>query len=264
MKKLDDYFTHLEVFAHKSLFDNIENLWDPLKALPGYLEEKLLNLPEGTRRIDTLQGLGVTGPDAEEPGIFVRNWMQMESPTLFKKQGIFLEAGTTLEPSAIIKGPCYVGEGCEIRQGAYLRGNVILGDQCLIGHNTEVKGSIIMDHTEAGHFNYIGDSILGSHVNLGAGARLANLQFRTAEEKIKSVFPKIRVHLENEEVDSTLEKLGAVLGDYVEVGCNAVLCPGTFVGKDTWIFPNLTLQKGCYPPKKLIAFTDRKIKLYDR
>ncbi len=264
MKNLDDYFTHLEVFIHKALFDNIENLWDPLKALPGYLEEKLLNLPEGTRRIDTLQGLGVTGPDAKEPGIFVRNWMKMESPTFFKKQGIFLEAGTTLEPSAIIKGPCYVGEGCEIRQGAYLRGNVILGDQCLIGHNTEVKGSIIMDHTEAGHFNYIGDSILGSHVNLGAGARLANLQFRTAEEKIKSAFPKIRVYVENEEVDSTLEKLGAVLGDYVEVGCNAVLCPGTFVGKDTWIYPNLTLQKGCYPPKKLIAFPDRKIKSYDR
>lgn len=264
MKKLDDYFTHLEVFPHKVLFEEIENLWDPLKALPGYLEEKLSSLPEGTRRVETMQGLGVTNPGAKEPGIFFRNWMEIESPTLFVKQGIYLSAGTKLEPSAIIKGPCYVGEGCEIRQGAYLRGNVILGDNCVIGHNTEVKNSIVMDHSEAGHFNYIGDSIVGSHVNLGAGARLANLQFRTAEEKIKVSFPKISVYAESGEVDSGLEKLGAVLGDYVEVGCNAVLCPGAFVGKDTWIYPNLTLPKGCYPPKKLITPADRKIKLYDR
>jgi len=176
---------------------------------------------------------------------------------------ICIGKGTILEPSAILKGPLVVGEGCEIRQGAYLRGNVLIGGHCVIGHCTEIKNSIVMDHTEAGHFNYIGNSIVGSHVNMGAGSRLANLQFRTPAQKEAEVqiFPEISARIDNKTIATGLNKFGAVLGDNVELGCNAVVCPGALVGKENWIYPNSVLPKGYYPPKSILSPKDRKPKI---
>jgi len=174
--------------------------------------------------------------------------------------GVFLDTGTVLEPSAIIKGPALIGKGCEIRQGAYLRGNVVIGDHCVIGHNTEIKNSILMNHTEAGHFNYIGDSILGSYVNLGAGSRLANLEFRSPADKRDVLFPRILIEVEGEEIHTGRSKFGAVLGDYVEIGCNAVLSPAVLMGKESWVYPNVTVPKNYYPPQTRLIPADRKIK----
>ena len=126
----------------------------------------------------------------------------------------------------------------------------------MIGHATEIKNSIVMDHTEAGHFNYIGDSILGSHVNLGAGSRLANLQFRTPDEMRSGNLLPIVLNIDGERVTTGLTKFGAVVGDYVEVGCNSVLCPGTLVGQKSWIYPNMTVPKSYYPPHTF--FSPRK------
>lgn len=264
MNKLDDFFGCLDEFAHKTLFDDIEFIWDPLKSITSYLDEWLSRLPDDIKRVSNLPGLGFTNPGSKERGIYVRIWMEIETPLLLEKQGIYLGAGTILEPSAIIKGPCCIGNDCAIRQGAYIRGDVIVGDKCVIGHSTEIKNSVIMNHTEAGHFNYIGDSILGSYVNMGAGSKLANVEFRSAEDKLKGNFSAIKVPSGTKIIDTGMEKFGAILGDHVEIGCNAVLSPGALVAKDNWVYPNLTLPKGFYPPNKLLLPTDRNIMSKDR
>ncbi|MBN1297782.1 hypothetical protein JXA80_13460 [bacterium] len=167
--------------------------------------------------------------------------------------------GTVIEPGVVIKPPLVVGRNTEIRQGAYIRGGVWIGDHCTVGHATEVKTAVFMNHTEAGHFAYVGDSILGSYVNLGAGSKLANLPFRTQEQKRLMAFPEFSVRLANQVVPTGKSKLGAILGDGVEIGCNSTLAPGTLVGKDSWIYPCLFVRSGYYPDRsilKLHAATD--------
>lgn len=115
-----------------------------------------------------------------------------------------------------------------------------------------------MDHTEAGHFNYIGDSILGSHVNLGAGSKLANLQFRSVDEKLKNYINPIHIPSDYETLDTGMEKLGAMIGDNVEIGCNTIICPGALIGKDVWVYPGLTVPKGYYPSKVRVVPKERK------
>ncbi|MFQ5671691.1 MAG: glucose-1-phosphate thymidylyltransferase [Nitrospinales bacterium] len=269
MNNQDTYFDHLDDFAHKEIFEDIEFIWDPLKCLAEALDKILSEISGGENRAGVLEGTTQKEFSARqgryrESCLLINDWTQTVAPVYFEKLGIFLDEGTILEPTAIIKGPAVIGKNCEIRQGAYIRGNALVGDRCVIGHATELKNTIMMNHTEAGHFNYIGDSILGSYVNLGAGSRLANLQFRTAEEKDQEFIHPITLQLSGEEMSAGMEKLGAVLGDYVELGCNTVTCPGTLVGKHSWIYPNTTLSKGFYRPDSFLAPTKRKIKARDR
>jgi acetyltransferase-like isoleucine patch superfamily enzyme len=252
MIPIDRFFTHLDSFRHGGLFSGEGAVWAPLATLEASIKNLLAeakmdgSLPEGLRFIG--------GESAGRRGLFVEQWIELDAP--LSARGILVGAGTVLEPTAIIKSPAVIGEGCEVRQGAYFRGNVIVGDRCVIGHATEIKNSIVMDHTEAGHFNYIGDSILGSHVNLGAGSRLANLQFRTPDEMRSGNLLPIVLNIDGERVTTGLTKFGAVVGDYVEVGCNSVLCPGTLVGQKSWIYPNMTVPKSYYPPHTF--FSPRK------
>jgi acetyltransferase-like isoleucine patch superfamily enzyme len=264
MKIRDDFFDNIDKFTHQAIFENIEFIWDPLKSISSYIDNYLSQLPDDIDRVSAYHGLGLTDPGSKDPGAYARNWIKINSPFILEKQGIYLSEGTMIEPSAIIKGPCYIGVGCEIRQGAYIRGNVIVGDNCVIGHNTEVKNSIIMNHTEAGHFNYIGDSILGSHVNLGAGAKLANVEFRSPEDKSKEIFPPIKHFDGAKEIDTQLTKFGSIIGDNVEIGCNAVICPGTLVAKENWVYPNVTLPKGFYPPHKIVLPSNRNVVLNNK
>jgi len=145
---------------------------------------------------------------------------------------IFIGKGTIVEPGAYIKGPTIIGENCEIRQGAYIRGNVITGDNCVIGHATEIKNSVMLNGAKAGHFAYIGDSILGNHVNLGAGTKLANLKIFSDE---------VSVTVDGYTYTTGLRKLGAIFGDNVEIGCNATTAPGTIIGKNSKIYSNVAL-----------------------
>ena len=268
MIPLENFFTHLKEFAHAPLFENIEWVWKPLKSLDKRINSILQDIPQNTESRDSLEGTTVSGTaDWENAKIgrslFVNQWMEIKTSVLIKPLGIWIGKGTVLEPSAILKSPLIVGEGCEIRQGAYLRGNVLIGNHCVIGHCTEIKNSIVMNHSEVGHFNYVGDSILGRHVNMGAGSRLANLQFRTAEQKEPKVqiFPEIPARIGHETIATGLNKFGAILGDHVEVGCNAVICPGSLVGKNNWIYPNSVLPKEYYPPNSILSPKDRKPKI---
>ena len=268
MIPIENFFTHLKDFAHAQIFEKIEWAWEPLKTLDRSIHSILRINSPNAESADTLEGTTVSNPADWKnakigKSLFVNQWMEIKTPVLIKPLGILIGKGTILEPSAILKGPLVIGEGCEIRQGAYLRGNVLIGSHCVIGHCTEIKNSIVMNHSEAGHFNYIGDSILGSHVNMGAGSRLANLQFRTAEQKEREVqiFPEIPALIDDKIIATGLNKFGAILGDNVEVGCNAVLCPGALVGKENWVYPNSVLPKGYYPPKSILSPKDRKPKI---
>ena len=268
MIPIENFFTHLKNFDHAEMFENIESPWEPLKTLNENIHSFLQTHAQNAESLDALKGTTVSDPDHWGNGkigrsLFVTEWMELKTPVLIKPLDIYIGEGTILEPSAILKGPMVIGQGCEIRQGAYLRGNVIVGNHCVIGHCTEIKNSLVMNHSEVGHFNYIGDSILGSHVNMGAGSRLANLQFRTAEQKEpeEQIFPEIPTRIDNKTIPTGLNKFGAILGDNVEVGCNAVICPGALVGKDNWIYPNSVLTKEYYPPKSVLSPNIRKPKI---
>lgn len=268
MKNIETFFECLEDFAHREIFHEAEYPWTPLKTLEKSIAGILSRAKERGECTDTQWAttsvFRARGGRVKERCLIVRQWFETPAPIYMEELGIFIGAGAILEPTAIIKGPAVIGDYCEIRQGAYLRGNTLVGNHCVIGHNTEIKNSILMNHTEAGHFNYIGDSILGSYVNLGAGSRLANLQFRTSREKREAFIRPIKIDLDGQSIDTGMEKLGAVLGDYVELGCNAVASPGVLLGKNNWVYPNATLPKGFYKPNTFIGPRDRKIKSIDK
>ena len=156
---------------------------------------------------------------------------------------IHLGKGVLVESGALIKGPTIIGDQTEVRQGAYIRGNCLIGKYCVVGHVTEVKHSIFLDGAKAGHFAYLGDSILGNQVNLGAGTKLANLRFIKGEVAISSPDGQIK---------TGLRKLGAILGDNVQTGCNSVTNPGTLIGKKSMVIPNTTVPSGYHGDNSLI------------
>lgn len=141
---------------------------------------------------------------------------------------IQVEPGAVIEAGAYVKGPCYVGAGAQVRHAAYVRGVALIGPGAVVGHATEVKGSAFLPRAKAGHFGYVGDSLLGSDVNLGAGTKLANLRFGADE---------VCVRHDGERLATGLRKLGAILGDRSQTGCNAVVNPGTVLGRDCRVGP---------------------------
>ena len=261
MKDLNLFFSNLSE-PYRAIFSDCERVWDPLKTLGSLLEKLLQQKAEEGPYVSHLQGIKTTIDSSSYhggvKGIYVEDWIYLAESVYLKELNIFIGKGTQLEPSAIIKGLTIIGDNCDIRQGAYIRGNALIGNHCTIGHTTELKNSILMDHTEAGHFNYIGDSIIGSHVNLGAGSKLANLQLRSADEKLKDYINPIQIPLDSGNQNTGMEKLGAIVGDHVELGCNAVVCPGTLLGKNVWVYPGLTLPKGYYPTGTLLLPKERK------
>ena len=158
-------------------------------------------------------------------------------------KNIKIGKGVLIESGAMVKSPVIIGDQSEIRQGAYLRGNCLIGKRCVVGHTTEVKHSIFLNDAKAGHFASLGDSILGADVNLGAGTKCANLRFLPGNVMVKSGPNRI---------DSGLRKFGAILGDRVQTGCNAVTSPGTVLGPDSLLMPNATAAAGIYPAKSLL------------
>ena len=266
MKDFNLFFSDLSE-PYCQVFANCDRVWEPLKVLGSLLEKLIIQKTQNEPYVSSLKGvrtsLDLSSSKRSGKGIYVEEWVDLSTAVYLKELDIFIGKGTQLEPSAIIKGPAMIGDNCDIRQGAYIRGNALIGNYCVIGHTTELKNSILMDHTEAGHFNYIGDSIIGSHVNLGAGSKLANLQFRSADEKLKGYIHPINIPLDSETLDTGMEKLGAVIGDNVELGCNAIVCPGALIGKDVWVYPGLTVPKGYYPAKTRLVPKERKLRFLE-
>lgn len=142
--------------------------------------------------------------------------------------GVWIAKSAKVYPSAYIAAPCIIDENSEIRHSAFIRGGVIVGKNCVVGNSTEMKNSIIFDNVQIPHFNYVGDSVLGFKSHLGAGAVTSN---------VKSDKTLVTIKNGDEKVETGLKKFGAMVGDFTEVGCNSVLCPGTVVGKNCTIYP---------------------------
>ena len=151
---------------------------------------------------------------------------------------VHIGEGTVVEPGAYIKGPTIIGKGCQIRHGAYIRGNVITGNHCVIGHTTEVIRSILLNHVRADHFAYVGDSILGNNCHLGAGVILANV-------KMRKNLSTVRIRVNGDTYDTGMRKLGAIMGDNAEIGCNSTLNPGTVIEKGGTVYPGITVWGYC-------------------
>lgn len=258
-------FFDLQGFEHRKIFDEDAPVWATLDDLKGYL----------TRRFDESVSWplrGITGL-ADRP-IIVHNKkvrfgdavtvtptgrkgrvearfhgellpgaaIIMPGAHLFDDR-VILGEGTIVEPGALIKGPLIVGRDTEIRQGAYIRGDCLVGSGCVVGHTTEIKASIMLDGAKAGHFAYIGDSILGKDVNLGAGTKLANL---------KMIAGNVSIRIDGKRVDTGRRKLGAILGDSTETGCNSVTAPGTLLGPGSIVYPAIAVPGGYRPGKTYV------------
>ncbi len=158
-------------------------------------------------------------------------------------ENVWVGKGTEIDDSVRIKGPAIIGYDCAIRHTAYIRENVIIGNGVVVGNSTELKNALLFDKVEVPHFNYVGDSILGYKAHLGAGVILSNL---------KSAKDNIRIAVEPDKViDTGLKKFGALIGDFAEVGCNAVLNPGTIIGKESIVYP-LTMVRGIVPEMHIL------------
>jgi len=222
----EDFFD-LNDFDHKRVFDGCNDVWDVLNQIAPYLtnnfKPSLLNEAVGFPYIDNNVSIG---------------------------------KGTIVEDGAMIKGPAIIGEHCEIRHGAYIRGNVIIGNHCVVGNSCEVKNSILLNHVDIPHYNYVGDSVLGNYSHLGAGAICSNLKL-----------DKTNIILRDgeREIQTGLRKFGLILGDRAQVGCNCVLNPGSVIGKDSLIYSGVQ-WRGVLDSGKVVKFkidydiVERKLK----
>lgn len=215
-----EFFFSLDHFAHKNLWKDGDRVWSALEKLKVYID----SLPLGKIEIKI--------PD----GVYLQN-----------RELISIGKGTIIEPGVLIQGPCVIGESVVIRHGAYVREYSLIGDRCVIGHSAETKHSILLNEAAATHFVYVGDSILGNRVNLGAGVKCANLRLDRKE---------ISVFHEGIKIKTGLKKFGAVVGDRSQIGCNCVLNPGTLVSPGTIAYPlsNLSgfITQGSVNPKALL------------
>ncbi len=147
---------------------------------------------------------------------------------------IYVAKSAKIAQSAYIAGPCIIDEGAEIRHCAFIRGNAIIGKNAVVGNSTELKNVILFDKVQVPHYNYVGDSVLGYCAHLGAGAITSN---------VKSDKTNVSVKLDGKKIETNFKKFGAILGDYVEIGCSSVLNPGTVIGKHTNVYP-LSMVRG--------------------
>jgi UDP-N-acetylglucosamine diphosphorylase / glucose-1-phosphate thymidylyltransferase / UDP-N-acetylgalactosamine diphosphorylase / glucosamine-1-phosphate N-acetyltransferase / galactosamine-1-phosphate N-acetyltransferase len=257
-------FFDLDSFEHPLLFEDCRYVWEGLRTIEGYLKEHLTGNVKavGSFRqplLETMvlwrgriwrEGFDLLGGDVTQGNSRVRiegeetgDAIVLYAGSILWDDQIHLGPGSVVEPGALIQGPTIIGAQTEVRQGAYVRGNCIIGNRCVVGHTTEIKGSVMLNDAKAGHFAYIGDSILGNATNLGAGTKLANLKIKAGTVWVKAGRARL---------DTGLRKFGAVLGDNVEIGCNAVTNPGTLLGKGSLVFPVTSVPSGYHEPKSVV------------
>lgn len=145
-----------------------------------------------------------------------------------KDENIWIAKSATVAPTAYIKGPAIIGENAEIRHCAFIRGNAIIGEGAVVGNSTELKNVILFNKVQVPHYNYVGDSILGYKAHMGAGSITSNVK---SDKKLVVIKGK------EEKIETGLKKVGAMIGDNVEVGCGSILNPGSVIGRNTNIYP---------------------------
>ena len=211
MFKPTDLFD-LSQTEHAAIFDGCNYAWEALLKYEGYLAA---NLKPGLH--NKCEGVAFIGGK------------------------VFIGEGTVVEDGVTIKGPAIIGRNCQIRHNAYIRENVIVGDGCVVGNSCELKNALLFNSCQVPHFNYVGDSILGHKAHLGAGVVLSNF---------KSLGRSITVMVDGVPLDTGLRKFGALLGDGCDIGCNAVLNPGSIIGRGAVVYPN-TNWRGHLPANNI-------------
>lgn len=156
-------------------------------------------------------------------------------------ENVWIHKTANVFPSAYIGAPCIVGANTEVRHCAFIRGSALIGENCVIGNSVELKNVIIFDNVQTPHYNYVGDSILGYKSHMGAGSITSNVKSDKTNVVIKS---------SEDTIETGIKKIGAMLGDYVEVGCNSVLNPGTIVGRNSNIYPT-SCVRGVVPENSI-------------
>lgn len=207
-----DKFLDLSQTEHSLLFEDVEHVWQALPKIATYLRFRL------------------------KPAILGR---LIGKP--FVSNAVYIGRGTIIEHGAMVKGPAWIGDNCEIRNGAYIRENVILGDGVVAGNSCEFKNCLVFNDAEVPHYNYVGDSILGHRAHLGAGVILSNVRLDRRNVTIPTAAGP---------VDTGLRKFAAVVGDRSEIGCNAVLSPGSLIGRDCIVYPG-TQWRGVLPDRSI-------------
>ena len=201
-----------------AVFEGAQFPWDPLHRLKSFVK-------------DFIQRHGARKPADLPPNVHIQG-------------EVYIEDGAKIEPGTFIAGPTLIFRGAEVRFGAYIRGDAIVAEGAVVGHDTEVKHSILLPGAKAAHFAYVGDSILGRDVNLGAGTKCANVKLDMGKRTVK-------ISLGGEVHDSGLRKMGAIFGDGASVGCNTVTNPGTLIGRQTLAVAQSNLA-GVYPSRSII------------
>ena len=207
------------------LYDLTHTLAEPLLSSVSYPWEALPKIKEFVREL----GKALPPEDYDHPA-----------------EDVWISKKATVAPCATIIGPTVIGANTEIRTGAFIRGSVLVGNDCVVGNSCELKNAILFDGVQVPHFNYIGDSILGYRAHTGAGAITSN---------VKSDRSPVTVKTSEGRLETGLRKFGACVGDFVEIGCNSVLNPGTVIGRNTSIYP-LTSVRGIIPPNSIVKATD--------
>lgn len=153
---------------------------------------------------------------------------------------VWVHKDATVAPTAYLGAPCIIGAGTEVRHCAFIRGNALVGENCVVGNSVELKNVILFDNVQVPHYNYVGDSILGYKAHMGAGSITSN---------VKSDKSPVVIHAQ-EDIPTQQKKVGAMLGDFVEVGCNSVLNPGTVIGRSSQVYP-LSCVRGTVPANSI-------------
>jgi NDP-sugar pyrophosphorylase family protein len=212
MYKPDELFD-LSQTEHADIFEGCQYAWDALKKIKFYIAGHVQS-----RLLHIAEGESFIGPQVQ------------------------IGEGTTVEHGVMIKGPAIIGRNCQIRHNAYIREDVIIGDNCIIGNSCEFKNSLLFNGCQVPHFSYVGDSILGYKAHLGAGVILSN---------IKLVQGNVTVEKDGIPYDTGLRKFGALIGDNADVGCNAVINPGSIIGRGSAIYP-LVSWRGILPANMIV------------
>ncbi len=209
----EDLF-NLKETQFSDIFDDINQVWEVVPRISRYCTDHV---------------------SAGNNGVTIHKSVVIEGDVQIGK-------GTVIGPNVVIVGPAIIGENCEFRPGAFIRGNVLIGNNCVIGNSTEIKNVLIFNGAHIPHFSYIGDSLVGWKAHFGGGAATSNQ---------KSDGSEIIVKHGDDSYSTGMTKLGAIIGDEVELGSNALLNPGTIIGKQTTIYPGSVIR-GVIPANSIV------------
>lgn len=237
-----DILDHLEPFIKRVIKPNVAPLrgrGDLITRAAGFHEGRWFDEVSYELGDPARGGLKVYHQGRELPGAAL-----VMPGAILCGDDIEIGAGALVESGALIKGPAIIGPRSEVRQAAYVRGAVMSSPGAVIGHATEAKNTLLLDGAKAGHFAYLGDSVLGRDVNLGAGTRLANLKMNSS--------PHVFV-FEDQKFQVDRRKFGAIIGDESETGCNAVINPGAIIGRRARVLPNSSIAAGYRPGRGFLG-----------